>query len=140
MDDNGLSGDHARTRSADSVVVSLPTELVVRYRAADREFIGAPIEVVDTPAHLDALTASVREHGILVPLRLGFNTCFGFLDGNHRIAVALRLGLPEVPVELVKEPADLRKDHGRPMRPEDLTVLIAAFGEVPEIADRPTER
>ena len=140
MDNNGQSGDHMRPLSADSVVVSLPTELVVRYRAVDREFIGAPIAVVDTPAHLDALTASVREHGILVPLRLGFNAGFGFLDGNHRIAVALRLGLPEVPVELVKEAADLRKDHGRPMRPEDLTVLVAAFEEVTEIADRPTER
>lgn len=118
--------------SPEGVRVRLPTALVARYRAVDREVVGAP--VVDTPAHLDALTASVREHGILVPLRLGFNAGFGFLDGNHRIAVALRLGLADVPVELVEEPADLRRYHGRAMRADDLAVLVAAVdrnGAVP---------
>jgi ParB-like chromosome segregation protein Spo0J len=79
-------------------VVRLPTELVVRYRAVDRELVGSP--VVDTPSHLNALTESIRARGIRVPLRLGFNARFGALDGNHRIAVALRLGLVDVPVEL----------------------------------------
>jgi ParB-like chromosome segregation protein Spo0J len=109
------------------VVVPLPTELVVRYRAVDREEIPAPAYVVDTPQHLDALTASVRERGIEVPLHLQFNRSFGFLDGNHRIAVALRLGLREVPVELTEMPADYRRAHGRPMRPEDFEVLAASL-------------
>ncbi|MFL5843891.1 MAG: hypothetical protein ACJ762_04290 [Solirubrobacteraceae bacterium] len=108
------------------MVVRLPTELVVRYRAVDREHIYAPPDVVDTPQHLDALTVSVRERGIEVPLRLQFNSAFGFLDGNHRIAVAVRLGLPEVPVELVEVPADYRRAHGKPMRAEDYAVLAAA--------------
>jgi hypothetical protein len=69
----------------------------------------------------------VRDHGILVPLRLGFAAGWGAVDGNHRIAVALRLGLPEVPVELVREPPDRRPGHGRPMSPEDLAVLVAAY-------------
>jgi hypothetical protein len=51
----------------------------------------------------------------------------GFLDGNHRLAAALRLGLAEVPVELVWEAPALRRDHGRPMRPDDLGVLIATL-------------
>ena len=108
-------------------MVLLPTDLVVRYRAVDREHIPAPDYVVDTPRHLDALTESVRDHGIQVPLRLQFNRSFGFLDGNHRIAVALRLGLREVPVELIEVPPDYRRDHGRPMRPEDYEVLAAAL-------------
>ncbi|WP_214406019.1 ABC transporter substrate-binding protein [Pseudonocardia lacus] len=108
-----------------AVTVRLPTALVARYRAVDREHIGSPI--VDTPAHLDALTASAREHGIQVPLRLGFTADAGALDGNHRIAVALRLDLPEVPVELVREVPGWRPGHSRPMRPEDLAVLVAAY-------------
>jgi ParB-like chromosome segregation protein Spo0J len=107
------------------VLVRLPTELVARYRAVDREHVGAAH--LDTPRHLDELTESVRAHGIRVPLRLAFNDRFGFLDGNHRIAVALRLGLPDVPVALVREPDDVRRDHGRPMRRDDLAVLAAAL-------------
>jgi len=134
---------HRPARPADDgnpegVVVRLPTSLVARYRAVDREIIGSP--VVDTPAHLDALTASVREHGIRVPLRLGFNAGFGFLDGNHRIAAALRLGLADVPVELVEEPADLRKYHGRAMRADDLAVLVAALEQNGGGATRPGRR
>ena len=109
------------------VVVQLPTDLVARYRAVDRELIGAPITVVDTPAHLDALTASIRERGIEVPLRLEFNDRLAFLDGNHRIAVAIRLGLAEVPVELVRTGPDDNRAHGKPLRPEDLAVLEAAM-------------
>jgi hypothetical protein len=58
---------------------------------------------------------------------MGFNTRYGYLDGNHRIAVALRLGLPEVPVELVKEPPDAPHGHGQPMRRADLEVILAAL-------------
>ena len=38
-------------------VVRLPTDFVARYRAVDREHIGAPH--LDTPQHLDALTESI---------------------------------------------------------------------------------
>src|SRR3954453_1875130 len=107
------------------VVVDLATELVLRYRAVDREQVPAPAHVVNTEQHLDALTASISAHGIQVPLCLRFNRSFGFLDGNHRIAVALRLGLREVPVELIEMPPDYRRAHGRPMHPEDFEVLAA---------------
>jgi ParB-like chromosome segregation protein Spo0J len=107
------------------VIVRLPTDLAARYRAVDRERVGSAL--VDTPTHLDALTESIGAHGIRVPLRLGFNASYGFLDGNHRLAAALRLGLAEVPVELVREVPALRRDHGRPMRPDDLAVLVAAY-------------
>jgi hypothetical protein len=109
------------------VVVRLGTNLVVRYRAVDREVVPAPACVVDTPTHLDRLSESIAADGIRVPLRMGFNTRYGYLDGNHRIAVALRLGLPEVPVELVKEPPDAPHGHGQPMRRADLEVILAAL-------------
>jgi ParB-like chromosome segregation protein Spo0J len=109
------------------VVVRLPTDLVARYRAVDREVVPAPPAVVDTPDHLDRLAESIAANGIRVPLRMGFNARYGYLDGNHRIAVALRLGLPEVPVELVEEHSDAPRGHGQPMRRDDLDVIRAAF-------------
>lgn len=106
----------------------LPTDLVARYRAVDREVIPAPDWVVDTPSHLDALAASVAEEGIKVPLELRFNASFGFLDGNHRLAVARRLGLEVVPVTVIEVDDAFRADHGRPMRAEDLRILRATSG------------
>lgn len=82
--------------------VHLPTALVARYRAVDRETVGSAL--VDTPRHLDALTVDIGKRGILTPLLLGFNVDFGTLDGNHRIAVAIRLDLKSVPVTLFSEP------------------------------------
>ena len=105
-------------------IVTLPTALVARYRAVDREVIGSAL--VDTPRHLDALTEDIGRRGIQVPLRLEFNELFGTLDGNHRIAVAIRLGLLEVPVELVSAPRDPRPGHARPMAPTDFAILQAA--------------
>jgi hypothetical protein len=109
------------------VVARLPTDLVARYRAVDREAIPAPFAVVDTPAHLDRLSESIAADGIRVPLRMGFNSSYGYLDGNHRIAVALRLRLPDVPVELVREDEGTPRDHGQPMRPDDLDVILTAL-------------
>ncbi|MEV4599285.1 hypothetical protein AB0K15_17955 [Amycolatopsis sp. NPDC049253] len=99
----------------------LPTELVVRYRAVDREVVGSAL--VDTPRHLDELTGDIARRGVLVPLRLGCNEEFGVLDGNHRIAVAMRLGLAEVPVDLVGEPRSPRPGHAQPMREADFALL-----------------
>ena len=104
--------------------VQLPTALVARFRAVDRESVGSAL--VDTPSHLNALTVDIGVHGILTPLRLGFNEEFGTLDGNHRIAVAIRLGLETVPVDLFREPLTPRPRHAQPMHPEDLIVLQGA--------------
>jgi hypothetical protein len=110
-----------------SVVMRLPTQLVARYRAVDRERIGSAL--LDTPSHLAALTDDIRLRGILVPLRLGFNCAFAVLDGNHRIAVALRLGLDDVPVALFEEAVSPRPSHAQPMHPSDLAVLTAAIAD-----------
>jgi len=102
--------------------VDLPTALVARYRAVDREFVGSAL--ADTPRHLDALTVDIGRRGILTPLRLGFNEEFGTLDGNHRIAVAIRLGLETVPVAVIREPLTPRPGHAQTMLNEDLAVLL----------------
>jgi len=114
-------------RTDHGVVARLPTDLVARYRAVDREAIPAPSAVVDTPAHLDRLTESIAADGIRVPLRMGFNSSYGYLDGNHRIAVALRLRLPDVPVELLREDEGAARGHGQPMCPEDLDMILTAI-------------
>jgi hypothetical protein len=125
----GPTSRYRHLGSQPGVVVRLSTELVARYRAVDREVVPAPSCVVDTPAHLDRLAESIAANGIRVPLRMGFNACYGYLDGNHRIAVALRLGLCEVPVELIEEPSDAPRGHGQPMRSDDLQVILAAIRE-----------
>ena len=125
----GPASRYRHLGSQPGVVVRLSTELVARYRAVDREVVPAPSFVVDTPTHLDRLAESIAANGIRVPLRMGFNARYGYLDGNHRIAVALRLGLSEVPVELIEEPSDAPRGHGRPMRRDDLQVILAAFRE-----------
>ena len=108
------------------VIARLPTDLVGRYRAVDREAIPAPSAVVDTAAHLDRLSESIAADGIRVPLRMGFNSSYGYLDGNDRIAVALRLRLPGVPVELAREEEGTPRGHGQPMRPVYLDVVLTA--------------
>ncbi|MFC7376682.1 hypothetical protein ACFQRD_15540 [Brachybacterium sp. GCM10030268] len=108
-----------------SVAVRLPTTLVARYRAVDREAVGSAL--VDTPAHLDRLTSDIGQRGIFVPLNLRFNQKFATLDGNHRIAVALRLGLDHVPVALDQLPAYPRTGHAKPMADADHRVLIDAW-------------
>jgi hypothetical protein len=114
--------------SVREVVSRLPTSMLLRYRAVDRELIGS--DLVDTPKHLDALTEDIRIHGIRLPLRLGFNHEFATLDGNQRIAVALRLGLDELPVTLVREPTSPRPTHAQPMSPEDLARIERAFDAI----------
>lgn len=107
--------------------VELPTELVARCRAVDREFVGSP--TFDTPAHLDRLEAEIARDGMRTPIDLAFHEEFATVDGNHRIAVALRLGLVTVPVHLTRRPRHPRPDHGRDLRPGDLAVLEAALRE-----------
>ncbi|WP_114854251.1 ParB N-terminal domain-containing protein [Brachybacterium sp. YJGR34] len=107
-----------------TTVVQLPTSLVARYRAVDRELVGSAL--VDTPSHLDHLATDIGRRGILVPLDLRFNRLFATLDGNHRIAVALRLGLDYVPVVLHQLPERPRPDHAKPMAAADHRVLIGA--------------
>lgn len=103
---------------------SLPTDLVARCRAVDREQVGSAL--VDTPTHLDHLTADIRREGIRVPLALGYNAHFATLDGNHRIAVALRLGLPTVPVLLTALPDTPRPGHAQDLSADDLAIILAA--------------
>ncbi|WIX81310.1 hypothetical protein QRX50_11345 [Amycolatopsis carbonis] len=109
--------------------IVLPTELVLRYRAVDRELVGSAL--VDTPRHLDELAEDIARRGVLTPLTLGFNEEFGVLDGNHRIAVAVRLGPAEVPVALVKEPRSPRPGHAQPMREADFALLNAHLSRRP---------
>ena len=114
-----------RAAPMDQEGVLLPTELVARYRAVDRELVGTP--TLDTPAHLDRLEAEIARDGMRTPIDLAFNEEFATIDGNHRIAVALRLGLATVPVHLTRRVRDLRPAHARDMHPGDLTLLEAAL-------------
>ena len=107
-------------------VVLLPTALVTRYQVVDREHVGAPLDVADTPRHLDRLERTVAAQGILVPLDLRFNREFATLDGHHRIAVARRLDLDVVPVALSELPLSPRPWWAQDMHAEDYEQLRQA--------------
>lgn len=47
-----------------SAAVQLPSDVVSRYRAVNRDVVGSAL--VDTPAHLDRLTPDIGQRGILV--------------------------------------------------------------------------
>lgn len=115
-------------RAMQRAAVELPTDLVARYRTVDREVVGSAL--VDTPAHLDRLTSNIGQRGILVPLDLGFNHVFATLDGNHRIAAALRLGLKYVPAALHRLPEHPRFGHAKLMDDADYRVFIAAWEDM----------
>ncbi|MDO5661407.1 MAG: hypothetical protein Q4G40_01815 [Brachybacterium sp.] len=109
-----------------STLVALPTEMLVRYRATDREEVGSAL--VDTPAHLSSLEEDIAENGLETPLELGVNEHFATLDGNHRLAIARRLGFATVPVRLTAIPAEPRPDHARDMNAEDWPRFVTMLG------------
>lgn len=109
----------------------LPVQLVARYRAVDRELVGSGL--VDTPAHLHELQADITVSGIRVPLTLCFNEEFAVIDGNHRLAVAFRLGLPTVPVAVAHVDTARRPAHARTMLYADYRVLRYVLATGPEI-------
>ena len=56
----------------------------------------------DDPEALDALTESIRQHGVQTPLEMVFGAGHGptahVVDGNHRYLAAVRAGVKTVPV------------------------------------------
>jgi ParB-like chromosome segregation protein Spo0J len=110
-------------------IAKLPTALITRYQTVDREEVGAPPEVADTPQHLDRLETDVAAHGIQVPLDLKFNVEFATLDGHNRLAVARRLGLEGVPVALSELPLRPRPWWAQDVRAEDYAQLQRALAE-----------
>jgi ParB family chromosome partitioning protein len=61
-------------------------------------FVGHPYKVRDD-AEMDALTESVREHGIMVPLIVRpIDTGFEIVSGHRRAHAAMKAGLKTVPV------------------------------------------
>jgi ParB-like chromosome segregation protein Spo0J len=77
----------------------LPTDLVARY--AD------PAIKPNHPAQrerIELLTRKIARHGILDPLTIKVEGGHAHLfDGNHRLAVAQRLGIPLLPVVVKHE-------------------------------------
>jgi hypothetical protein len=50
------------------------------------------------PHYLSALEQDIRRNGIQIPVMIGDDG--RVWDGHHRLRIAVRLGLPEVPVEI----------------------------------------
>jgi ParB-like nuclease domain len=81
----------------------LPTEVAAHYHVANMDH-RRPI---DPP-----LEADIREKGILFPLTIYTNGQHALIgDGNHRVRIAIKLGLEKVPVQVL--PDNLRRKASR---------------------------
>mgnify|MGYP000252230854 CR=1 FL=1 len=62
------------------------------------------------PATIDKeLRESIRRHGILIPLCVAnIGGFYGIKDGLRRYAIALELGIMQLPVEVVKLPSRIQ--------------------------------
>lgn len=115
----------ADPRAARRLVTELPLDLLWRYAQQDRW--GQPRD----EAKFRALVADIAVRGVREPLRLryGFNSA-GLpvalvVNGNHRLAVAVRLGVPWLPVSLEPELWPWDHQDARVMAPVDLEALVA---------------
>lgn len=78
-------------------VMIIPTELVIAIRWTDRAITPRD------PARYEALRADVQKHGIGNPLAVFHDkrrVCLA--EGEHRIAVAVSVGLTEIPVRVIR--------------------------------------
>jgi hypothetical protein len=88
----------------------LPTELVMKFREYDREDGDAD--------YLDGLTEKIKREGFKEPFLLEYSrsTRTALLtEGNHRLAVAVRLGWPEVPVRVYRREGAFNRGAGVPV-------------------------
>ena len=77
----------------------LPTEVVKRYHVAE---MAHRLKIDPT------LEWDIKQNGVLKPLKLYTNGINGVLgDGNHRLRVAVKLGIEELPVQIL--PDSLRR-------------------------------
>jgi flagellar motor protein MotB len=122
--------------------------------AFEQGYARIPAKIIDLPdwmgarnrntEALDALAASIRQHGILHPLLVRkTNDRYTILSGGRRYAAALRCGLSEIPVLILPEngPDDLDvylADNLQALQPAleadapEVTDLCAHFGITPE--------
>jgi hypothetical protein len=72
--------------------LKLPTDVVEYYRGFEGRHVEQPLLV------------DIRKHGILTPLLIYTNGNMGYLgDGHHRLAVAHRLGITELPIQVIPD-------------------------------------
>jgi hypothetical protein len=93
------------------------------------------------PEDADALLASIRENGILVPLRVYLQgTAYAILSGRHRFGCAQTLGMGSVPCVVVPKPADVPREmieeaiHGRKLPRAGAAALL--LDVIPALIDR----
>lgn len=81
--------------------------------------------------YLEKLEKRIKEEGITMPVLIGSD---GRLwDGHHRLRIAVRLGIQEIPVEIVEpspEPAPAR------MGPAEMHDILSFVAEQCDIADQ----
>lgn len=122
MSSRALSKDQFKDHPYANQIEFVPTEHLDKFREYDREVepghadIKSGVAWEEDKTHLDALTEDIAKNGIQHP---GF-LIYGQKDrraiigeGNHRLAAAKRLGIPAVPMRVIRQ-SSLR-GAGRPV-------------------------
>ena len=109
----------ADPRSQYRIVAELPVDFLWRYRQLDRWHQPR------NSAKFRSLVADIAVRGVQEPLRLRYDAEKALVvNGNHRLAVAVRLGIRSLPVSLEPELSDWPHADARPLSAEDLGRLV----------------
>lgn len=62
--------------------------------------------------YIEKLTADIKENGVKIPIRLNIDNDNGLIiEGNHRLCIAIRLGLKTIPVRVEHKSLSPRNKH-----------------------------
>ncbi len=63
------------------------------------------------PEERDELRENIRQHGVIVPIKVDEQD--NVLDGHHRLEIAVELGLTDIPVKVVPGLSEAEARYGR---------------------------
>lgn len=94
-------------------IYDVPVDFMWRYREFDR----CGDDNIWGNKYIEGLIDDIRENGIKTPIKLQIDTGKGLIvEGNHRLCIAIKLGLKTVPVEVVYGKfGSINKDKSKPI-------------------------
>lgn len=79
-------------------IYDVPVDFIWKYREFDR----CGDDNLYGNEYIERLTADIKENGIKIPIKLQIDGGKGLIvEGNHRLCIAIKLGLKTIPVHVV---------------------------------------
>jgi hypothetical protein len=78
-------------------IYDVPVDFMWQYREFDR----CGDDNLYGNEYIEKLTADIKENGIKIPIKLQIESGKGLIiEGNHRLCIAIKLGLKTIPVQV----------------------------------------